>query len=196
MIVTADEVHRSFRGTLDLLHNRAEGLRAFDMSERGFWHSFAAILLTIPAYVVSLALERVRFGFRLPGASLFDNVWFDLIVALGHVAGFVALPVAMIWLSRAMGRTARYVPFVIVTNWISVVGILVMSIPAFLFLIGWAPAALAGLFTLAFFVLVFRAQWFATKATLGVPNMLAVAVIGLGLILNVFIGAVVRSLLI
>ena len=63
MIVTADEVHRSFRGTVDLLHNRAEGLQAFDMSEEGFWHSFAAIFLTIPAYVVSLAVERFRFRF-------------------------------------------------------------------------------------------------------------------------------------
>ena len=36
------------------------------MSERGFWHSFAAILLTLPAYVVSLALERARFGVRFP----------------------------------------------------------------------------------------------------------------------------------
>jgi hypothetical protein len=195
MIVTADEVHRSFRGALELLQNRVEGLSAFDMSERGFWHSFAAILLTIPAYVVSLALERVRLGFSLPGVSLFDNIWFDLVVAMGHLAGFVALPVAMIWLTRALGVTARYVPFVVVTNWISVAGILIMSLPSLLFLIGWAPAALAGLFTITFFILVFRAQWFATKVTLGVPNILAFAVISLGLLLNVFIGAFVRSLL-
>ena len=32
MIVTADEVNRSFRGTLDLLNSRAEGLKSFDMS--------------------------------------------------------------------------------------------------------------------------------------------------------------------
>jgi hypothetical protein len=196
MIVTADEVHRSFRGTVDLLHNRAEGLQAFDMSEEGFWHSFAAILLTVPAYIVSLAVERVRFGFRAPDASLFDNIWFDLVVAVGHVASFVALPVAMIWLARALGATARYVPFVIVTNWITVAGMLIMSVPTLLFLIGWAPPTLAALFTLAFFFIVFRAQWFATKVTLGVPNVLALAIVSLGLVLNIFIGAVTRGMLI
>ena len=33
---------------MELLNRRAEGLRAFDMSERGFWRSFAAIWLTLP----------------------------------------------------------------------------------------------------------------------------------------------------
>ena len=70
------------------------------MSERGFWHSFEAILLTLPAYIVSLALERLRLGFRLAEGSLFDDLWIDLVVGLGHVASFIALPVAMIWLSR------------------------------------------------------------------------------------------------
>ena len=100
MIVTADEVNRSFRGTLDLLNSRAEGLKSFDMSERGFWRSFTAIWLTLPAYVVSLAFERLRLGLLQPDRSLLDNVWVDLVVALGHVAGFVALPVAMIWIAR------------------------------------------------------------------------------------------------
>ncbi|KAB0267602.1 hypothetical protein [Microvirga brassicacearum] len=195
MIVTAEEVNRSFRGTLELLHNRVEGLRAFDMSERGFWHSFEAILLTLPAFIVSLALERLRLGFRLAESSLFDSVWIDLVVGLGHVASFIALPVAMIWLSRALGLTSRYVPFVIVMNWISVAGMLVMSMPALLLLIGWAPPPLAGLFTLAFFVIVVRAQWFATKMTLGVPNILALAIVSLGLVLNLLIGASTRALL-
>jgi hypothetical protein len=195
MIVTAEEVNRSFRGTLELLHNRVEGLRAFDMSERGFWHSFEAILLTLPAFIVSLALERLRLGFRLAESSLFDSVWIDLVVGLGHVASFIALPVAMIWLSRALGLTSRYVPFVIVMNWISVAGMLVMSMPALLLLIGWAPPPLAGLFTLAFFVIVVRAQWFATKMTLGVPNILALAIVSLGLVLNLLIGVAMRALL-
>ena len=61
------------------------------MSERGFWRSFAAIWLTLPAYIVSLAFERLRLGLLQPDRSLLDNVWVDLVVALGHVAGFVAL---------------------------------------------------------------------------------------------------------
>lgn len=190
MIVTADEVNRSFKGTMDLLYLRAEGLSAFDISEKGFWRSFTAIWLTLPAYVVSVAIERLRLGHE--GGEILDSLWLDAIVALGHVAGFLALPVAMIWIARRLRVTDRYVPFVIVTNWISVMGILVLSVPAVLLLAGWATPSLASFFSLAFAFLVLRVQWFATKLTLGVSSGLAVGIVGLGIALNLLVGSTMR----
>jgi hypothetical protein len=195
MIVTADEVNRSFRGTLDLLHSRSEGLKSFDMSERGFWRSFMAIWLTLPAYVVSLAFERLRLGLLQPDRPLLDNFWVDLVVALGHVAGFIALPVAMIGIARWFHLEKAYVPFVIVTNWVSVIGMLVLSVPAMLMLLGWAPPGLASLFSLAFAVIIVRLQWFATKATLGLTSIPALGIVVLGIVLNSFVGAAMRGLL-
>jgi hypothetical protein len=194
MIVTADEVNRSFKGAVDLLYLRVEGLSAFDMSERGFWRSFAAILLTLPTYVVSLGFERLRLGLIQPHQGLLDNVWLDLVVALGHVAGFLALPIAMVWICRRLGLTDRYVPFVIVTNWISVIGLLILAVPAVLLLAGWATPSLASLFTLAFAFLILRVQWFATKVTLGVSSSLALGIVALGILLNGALGSAMRSL--
>ena len=193
MIVTADEVNRSFRGTLDLLNSRTEGLKFFDMSERGFWRSFAAIWLTLPAYVVSLAFERLRLGLA-PDGNLLDHAGLDLLVAAGHVASFIALPLAMVVIARRLNLTGAYVPFVIVTNWINVGGLLVLSVPATLLLLGWATPALASAFTLAFAVVILRLQWFATKVTLGVSGSLAAAVVGLGILLNVGISSVLHGL--
>ncbi|QFU17419.1 hypothetical protein [Microvirga thermotolerans] len=195
MIVTADEVNRSFKGTLDLLNSRVEGLKAFDMSERGFWRSFAAIWLTLPAYIVAVAFERLRLGLLVPDHPLLDSFRIDLVVALGQVASFLALPVAMIWGARKLGLTRRYVPFVIVTNWINVMAMLVLSVPALLLLLGWAPPPLAGLFGLAFFVIVFRVQWFATKATLGIDGLTAFGIVATGVLLNSLIHAAMRGLL-
>jgi len=195
MIVTADEVNRSFRGAVDLLNSRVEGLKAFDMSEEGFWRSFTAVWLTLPAYIVSVAFERLRLGLLQPDGNLLGNIWIDLVVALGHVASFVALPVAMIWIARGLRLTHRYVPFVIVTNWITVIGLLVLSVPAMLLLLGWATPALASIFSLAFMIIMVRVQWFATKTTLGVPGFLALGIVMIGIILNSFIGAAMRSLL-
>lgn len=194
MIVTADEVNRSFRGTLDLLNSRAEGLDSFDMSERGFWRSFSALWLTLPAYVVSLAFERLRLGL-VPERGLLENPWVDLVVAAGHVAGFLALPVAMALIAPRLGLGHRYVPFVIVTNWIAAAGLLVLSVPAMLVLLGWAPPALASLFSLAFAAIVMRLQWFATKATLGLRGFGAFAVVLLGLALDGLVGGAMRGLL-
>ncbi|MGO4525514.1 hypothetical protein AB4097_11700 [Microvirga sp. 2MCAF35] len=195
MIVTADEVNRSFRGTLDLLNSRSEGLKSFDMSERGFWRSFTAIWLTLPAYVVSLAFERLRLGILQPDRPLLDSFWIDLVVALGHVAGFIALPVAMIGIARWFRLEKTYVPFVIVTNWISVVGMLVLSVPAMLMLLGWAPPGLASLFALAFAIIIVRLQWFATKETLKIASLPALGIVVLGIVLNSVIGTAMRGLL-
>jgi hypothetical protein len=195
MIVTADEVNRSFKGTLDLLNSRSEGLNSFDMSERGFWRSFMAIWLTLPAFIVSLAFERLRLGLLQPDRSLLGNGWIDAVVALGHVAGFIALPVAMIRVARWFRLEKAYVPFVIVTNWISVIGMLVLSVPAMLVLLRWAPPGLASLFSLAFAVIIVRVQWFATKTTLGLPSLPALAIVVLGIVLNAFVVAAMRSLL-
>jgi hypothetical protein len=194
MIVTADEVNRSFRGTLDFLNRRAEGLRAFDLNERGFWRSFAAIWLTLPAYVVSLAFERLRLGLLAPDKPLLSSVWLDLAVAFGHVASFLVLPLAMIVVTRRLNLTDRFVPFVIVTNWVSVIGLLLLSLPAVLLLAGWATPALATLFTLAFAIIVLRVQWFATMVTLGVSGGFALGVVGLGLVLNGLVGTLMRAL--
>jgi hypothetical protein len=194
MIVTADEVNRSFRGTLELLNSRSEGLKSFDMSERGFWRSFAAIWLTLPAYIISLAIERMRLGAR-PDGALLDNLWVDAVVALGHVGGYIALPLTMIFIARSFRLTSRYVPFVIVMNWISVIGLLVMAIPAMLLLLGWATPSLASLFSLAFAVVLVRIQWFATKETLGLSSLPALAIVLFGVLLNSGVGSLTRGLL-
>ena len=100
----------------------------------------------------------------------------------------------MIWIVRRLDLHGRYVPFVIVTNWIAVVGLMVLSVPGTLLLIGWATPGLAVLFTVAFAAIVIRLQWFATKVTLAVSNGLAAAIVTLGVGLDLAIGAALRML--
>lgn len=194
MIVTAEEVGRSLRGTVALLNRRVDGLRAFDMSERGFWGSFGAILLTLPAFVVWLALERARTGHLGDGTPLIDLSWSTFVVLMGHVATFAALPLAMIVVVRRLGLGSRYVPFVIVTNWILVLKAAVLSVPWMLLLLGWATPDLATFFAIAFAIVILRVHWFATKLTLEVSGGLAAAVVALGILLNLLISGVVKGL--
>lgn len=193
MILDAQEVNRSFRGALELLNSRVEGLQAFDMSEYGFWRSFNAIWLTLPAYIVSVAAERLRLGLSEQG--MLGSFSIDVVVALGYGASFISLPVAMIWITRRMQLTDRYVPFVIVNNWVTAIGLLVLSFPALLQVLGLATAGLATIFGFAFAVVFLRLQWFAAKATLGVPGIAAFGIVALGLALNTLIGAAMRGLL-
>lgn len=194
MLLTAAEVSRSLRGTLDLLNRRVEGLASFDMTEAGFWRSFGAIWLTLPAWVVSLALAHERLAPLAPDGELLNFSRLTLAVTAGHVASFLALPLAMIPVARGLGFERGYVPFVVVTNWIGAVGSTFLALPTVLLLVDWATPGLAALFTLAFAVVVLRVQWFATKATLQVPGRTAAAVVALGLVLDFGIGRTIDIL--
>ena len=193
MIVTADEVSRSLRGAAELMNRRVEGLKSFDMSEEGFWRSFGALWLTLPALIVFVALERRRLGLDGGGLVLAAD-WLTVTVVCGHLASFLALPVAMIWGTRRLGVQSRYVPFVIVSNWLLALGTIALSVPAILLLVGWATPSLARCFALAFAVIIWRVQWFATKVTLGVSGGLAAAVVGLGIALYGLIAGAVDIL--
>lgn len=192
-MVRAEDVSRSLRGTAALLNRRVEGLNAFDFSFEGFWRSFAAIGLTLPAFVITLALERQRLGLS-PG-SLFDDPRMGIVVALGQIADFAALPLAIIPIARLMQLRTRYVAFVVVSNWISVFGLLFLSLPGLLLLIGWETPPLTSLFLCGFGIIVLRLQWFAAKVTLGVSGDIAAALVALGLMLDLMIGSVMRAFL-
>ncbi len=185
-MVTADEFGRSLRGVSALVQRRAEGVLAFDMTLEGFHRSFRAIGLTLPAYVVSLALARHEAG--LAPAGLLGAPGLALIVAFGQVASFLALPLALVPLARRFGWGEVYVPFVIVANWFWVFGALVLAVPGILHLTGIETTSLCRLFTLAFAVLVFEAGRFATRAILRVGNLAAIGVVALGFALNGGIG--------
>ena len=194
MIVTADDVVRSLRGTVALLNRRPDGLKSFDMTEKGFWHSFGAIWLALPAFVVVLAFERHRLGLLGPDATILDASWITAVVATGYVACFLVLPLGMIGVARRLDLGSRYVPFVIVTNWALAVGLTILSVPAALLLLGWATPSLAVLYVLAFGAIVVRLLWLATKATLGVSGGLAAMIVVMALAFDLLIAGTVDSL--
>lgn len=181
------------RGTAALLDRRIEGLQSFDMTERGFWHSFGAIWLSLPAFVVSLSFERYRLGLPEQGASLLDANWLTFVVGAGYVGSFLALPLAMVGIVRCLGLGQRYVPFVVVTNWALAFALTIISVPAALLVLGWATPKLAVLYTIAAAVIIARLQWFATKASLGVSGWLAAAIAVLALGLDMLIAGTVDA---
>lgn len=193
-MVSADDIGRSLRGASGLVSGRAEALAQFDLSPAGFARSFAAISLTLPAYIVSLALHRRAAGLDVARGALFDDAWLALLVAAGHVACFLALPLAMLFILGGGAIASRFVPWAIVTNWTAALGSYAVALPGALFLMGLETTALTMLFTAAFALIVLQAQWFATRITLGVERGTALAIVGLGLLLELGLSGLVWEL--
>ncbi|TNC15083.1 hypothetical protein FF100_05830 [Methylobacterium terricola] len=164
MFVSADDVIRSLRGTAGLIGRRPDALRHFDVSERGFWRSFGAVWLTAPAATVALALERGT------GTAPFQLDHVTASVLAGIVAGFLAVPVAMIAVLRRLGRTRAYVPFVVVTNWCLAAGLAALALPGCLLLLGFATPGIAAIEAGAFAIVMLWLHGRAARAILGLPG--------------------------
>ena len=192
-MVSADEFGRSLRGAAALMGRRRDALAAFDTSLDGFVRSFAAIVWTLPAFVVSLGLARRAAGLDVAGAALFADLRMTVVVGTAHLATFLAVPVAMVFVARALSLGPRYAPFVVATNWISVFGSLVLAVPGALLLMDLETVPLTFLFTIAFGVIVLQAQWFAARITLGIGMVAAALLTASGLVLDIAVAEIVLA---
>ncbi len=183
MFPTADEVGRSLAGSFKLINRDVEGLTAYEVSIPAFWRSFAAILLTAPAFVVGLAEDRAQVG--LPAeAGLFSSPALLVHELALAVACWVAFPLAMIAVVRVLDLGHRYVGYVIAWNWSAVVAATVLAVPRALHVIGWATPGLAMLFAGAFGIILLQYRWFITKEGLGVSGRLAALLVAVDVTLN------------
>ena len=155
MIVTADEVNRSFKGTLDLLNSRAEGLKSFNMSERGFWRSWWAVLFCLPPTLLSWASFRLYFLTQAPQGTTTGPIFF-LKLAVVEAANWLIPLLIVLVLARIAGFNRAALPLVVVLNLLSV-PLQWAYVPVSLIQI-WAPAdtsaALLYLLTLGSYVFI------------------------------------------
>lgn len=166
MWLATDDVTRSLRGSWRLMTQGADALKELDLSSKGFWRSFAALVLTLPAMVTILAAERVVDG--LPNAgNLFDSPWLVASVIGAEGLAVILVPALLIGLAPNLAQTPRFTSFVIAWNWAGIVSVSLMAVPATIFAIGWAPPTLAIVQALGFAAIVLRLRYCVAKAAFG-----------------------------
>ncbi|EJN05219.1 hypothetical protein PMI41_01002 [Phyllobacterium sp. YR531] len=103
-----------------MMNGHADGLDDLDFSEDGFWQSFHAITISLPPLILGwialandVASVRPQTGSRLStiGSAAFIDlaVWVLPIVILAFLAG-------------PLGIAKRFSPYVVASNWGSVIG--------------------------------------------------------------------------
>ncbi len=183
MVPSADEIGRSLSGSLKLVNKDAGGLDQFEVSLDGFWHSFAAILLTAPAFIVALAEHRLRSGLALE-AGLFSDIGLVFSEIGGAILCWIAFPLALVAVLRPLGLGHRYLAYVVAYNWSAVVAAFVLAVPQAMHVLGLVPTGLSLLFGVAFGIIIVHTRWFIAKAALGVSGGMAALMVGLDLSLS------------
>jgi hypothetical protein len=186
-VVSVGEAAKGIYGAWRLAHGDRSGLAWFDTSMEGFWKSFGAAIVTLPAYaaLVGLAIANWPGEVNLPGIIL--------VQVIAYVIDWFAFPLAAIYICDTMGKAPHYTRLIVALNWAKVVEVAVM-LPAALVASLAGESALA-LIPAVILVLVVGYHWFVTRVALDASIGEAVMVTVINLTIAVITSMWARSLL-
>lgn len=179
-MIAMAEIAAGVYGAWLLARRNAAGLNFFDLSERGFFRSFWAAVVVLPAFLV---LEILEGSFSGPNGALRPL----LVQGIAYVIGWTAFPVVMVHIAEAMGRRQNYIRYIVAYNWSAVIQMMVFLPVALLgFAFPGAGTAMAGL---AVFVLILIYQAYVAHKALDVSPAMAAGVV----LADMLIGETIRS---
>ncbi len=197
MIPSAAEIARSLNGAWLLFRRDPGGLALFNFTARGAWNSFFAAVLVAPLYATLWLLRDTGAGAATAVEAATDDTGmrFIAVKAIGYIAGWLAFPALAFEVVRLLGRTERYVAFVVATNWAGAIQQGIYLGVGLLMTLGPFPPNVAAMATLAALAVALAYGWFAIRVSLGVPGAVAAGLLALDFALGLIIAGVERGLL-
>jgi hypothetical protein len=163
-MLSADETQSALLGAWRLMLGKADGFRLLDLSADGFWNSFFAIVVALPAMIVSWVGIANEIGDPDAFAGRFGMVVRLAIIDLGTWV----LPLLLL---AAVGRHAgiggRFVHYVVASNWASAIVAWLMLPPALLRLFLPVTDQTVGLLSLVLFIATMALTWRMTNLAIG-----------------------------
>lgn len=171
---SSDEIQQYLTGAWRMMMGKADGLRLLDLTVDGFWNSFFAIVIALPALVVGwvaaaneLSQLSGIFGSKLSIVAR---------LAVIDLASWILPLVAFAAVAPRTGLGDRLVNLVVASNWASAIIVWIMLPPSLLRLL-WPDASDAsGFVSLVLFVLTVVLAWRMTNVAIGKGPAVASAV--------------------
>lgn len=186
---SAEEIQSYLVGAWRLMNGKPEAIRMFDLSADGFWNSFYAILIAVPALTVGWATVASEVGDGTGG-----RVATVVLLGVIDISTWVLPLVAFAFLSRPLGVGDRFVAYVVAGNWGSALLVWIMLPPALIRLVfpGWQDAAT--LLSIAVFVVSLALTWRLTNAVIDRGAALATGVFALMLAMSIAVLVTLQGL--
>jgi hypothetical protein len=170
------EIQSYLTGAWRMMMGKPDGIRLLDISADGFWNSFFAIAVALPALIAgwvsianAVAPSHVAFGVRL-------SVMLRL--ATVDIGAWVLPLVAFAVVVRPAGLADRFAHYVISTNWGSALIVWMMLPPTLLRMFFPAADEIASAISIFLFIMSLVLTWRLTNSALGKGAGIATAVFG------------------
>jgi hypothetical protein len=179
-------IEAGLRGVFLLARGQAHGTMLIEDTPEGAARSFWAAAICLPGF---LALMLLDWADDPPASGIAYALMVQL---LAHAGGWAGFAVASQALAQAAGRGPEWPHFIAAWNWADVVQyllLLAVSLPPMLGL----PRLLASALAIATLGYQLWLVWFLSRTTLR-SGGLAIAVVGLDLMVGVLVAALVGAL--
>lgn len=187
-MITAREASYGLFGAWRLAHLDPRGMDYFDKTVEGFWRSFWAAGLSAPLVILILVLRYAYAGGDL------DLLRFVLVESIGYAIMWTAYPLAAWYLLQLLGRSNRYIGYIVAYNWANVIQI-AASIPiAALIATESLPSPLLSVIWLVILAALLFYQYFVARVALEVDVAVAAGLVFADFMLSMLREAVVQAL--
>ncbi|GAA4128262.1 transporter [Aminobacter aganoensis] len=159
------EIQQYLSGAWRLMLGKADGLRQLDLSADGFWNSFFAILIAVPALIVGWV--GVSDELTLQSAAFAGRFGIVVRLALVDIGAWVLPLIVFALVARRVGIGDRFVHYVVASNWASAIIAWLMLPAALLRMVMPAAQSATSMLSLALFVLSMVLSWRMTNAAIG-----------------------------
>lgn len=177
---SAQDIQTYMTGAWRLMMGKPEAVRLFDLSADGFWNSFYAIVVAVPALTVGWASFAGDFAVGASGR-------FGIVFLLGVIdlATWVLPLVVLALVAKPLGVGDRFVAYVVASNWGSALLIWLMLPATLVRLLAPGAEDLAALLSLLAFLVTMALSWRLTNAVIDRGAGLATGVFTLMLALSI-----------
>lgn len=187
-MLPAQAVQDSLLGAWRLMTGKPDGMRLLDLSADGFWNSFYAIVLALPALAVNwVPVANDTLG---GDASVGAKLGYVLRLAMVDIGAWVLPLVVLALVSSRIGMRDRFVHYVVATNWATVPIVWIMLPPSLLAVFVPEAGDLVTIVALVLFVVTMVLTWRVTTLAIGKG-----AAMGSGVFAGMFVGSIVVMLL-
>jgi hypothetical protein len=185
-VVRPDELMTAIFACARLLRFDAEAVTLFDNSVEGFWKSFNAAAVVAPLYLI-LLLVSVLTG------EVDSPLRFIAAEAIAYVAGWVAFPLAMVYIARHLGRDDFYLRYIVAFNWFQVPQAMMMMPVSLLGAASATPNPVIFALGVGVLATMLMYEWFIARTALQIDGAAAAALVLIDLLLKMLISGVAQS---
>jgi hypothetical protein len=168
------DIQRYLTGAWRMMNGKADGIRLLDISADGFWNSFFAIAVALPAMIAGWA--TLTNSVAPIGVTFATRLSIMLKLATIELGGWILPLIAFMLAARPAGLSDKVAHYVISSNWGLALIAWIMLPPILLQM--FAPGAddITSVISFGFFVLQLVLLWRLTNSALGKGPGVATAV--------------------